>query len=242
MAHYAIIDIGTTSIKSFIVNDNGKILGKSIKEYKSLSPTPTQHEQDPEKWWSLAGETMREALKMGKVDEKEIAALALITQRATLIPIDKMGKPLYNAITWMDSRNIDLKEEEKTILKQRVPLKNIIWFKRNSTEIYNGAYRFVLVDSFFSYRLVGEAYSSPSQGIYLYYDPEKGKYDEEILGKFDIDVGKLPKIVESSTVVGELAKEAAEHLSLGKGDSSDHRGWRSTKFSNRIKPFKTRGC
>ncbi|MGQ4892791.1 MAG: FGGY-family carbohydrate kinase [Candidatus Njordarchaeia archaeon] len=217
MSYYAIIDIGTTTVKSFLVNDNGEILSKSVKEYKSVSPAPTYHEQNPETWWNLAGETMREALEKKRVDKENIRALSLITQRATLVPIDSNGNALHNAITWMDSRNVDLKEEEKEILIQRVPLRSILWFKRHSSEIYEKSYKFALVDSFFSYKLVGETFSSPSQAIYLYYDPEVKRYNEDVLEKLEVDVEKLPKVIESFKVIGDLEKKAADHLGLKEG-------------------------
>jgi xylulokinase len=217
MGYFCVLEIGTTTVKSFIVDEYGRILSKQIEEYESIVLKSGEHEQNPETWWQLAISTLNSAVKKAGINTKDITSLSMVTQRATVIPLGRDGTPLSNAITWMDAREPSLSEEEKKLLKQRVPLKKILWLKDRKKSLFNSTYKFALTDSYLSQKLVGEVYSSPSQGIYLYYDPDVGKYREDILERLDIPLEKLPGIVDSATVIGDLKREAAEELGLPSG-------------------------
>jgi len=216
MTYFAVLDVGTTTVKTYIVDKNGVIVGKNVQEYESITPGPDLHEQDPEIWWRILGDSMKNLLRVGSVDKEDITSVTLITQRATILPIDKNGVKLHNAVTWMDARKPEVSEELEEVLTQRVGAQKILWFKKNMPNVYEKTYKFVFTDSYIAYKMIGEPYSSPAQGVYLFYDDEKGKYDEDILSSLDIDVDKLPKIVETGTNLGEISKEAAEHLGLSK--------------------------
>lgn len=42
------IDVGTSSIKALLVDENGKVLASSNPEYPFQTPAPLQAETDPE--------------------------------------------------------------------------------------------------------------------------------------------------------------------------------------------------
>lgn len=98
-----ILDIGTRDLKALLFNEEGKLIRKTINELKLIQPTPSFVEQDPLEIYK----TLLETIKLTINDEK-VDGIAITNNRSTTIVWDRSGKPLYNAITWMDSRGYDV--------------------------------------------------------------------------------------------------------------------------------------
>jgi len=106
MAKYAAaIDQGTTSTRFMIFDHAGKVVAVEQKEHEQIYPKPGWVEHDPMEIWERTQEVIKGALKKGKVDPKDIAAVGVTNQRETTVVWDKAtGKPVYNAIVWQDTR------------------------------------------------------------------------------------------------------------------------------------------
>src|SRR4030043_1493655 len=100
-----VIDAGTQSIRAAIIDLQGairEIVKTPIEPY--FSEYPGWAEQDPEYYWNTLCITCKKLLKTTSFDIKAIKGVTLTTQRATVINVDKNGKPLRPAITWLDQR------------------------------------------------------------------------------------------------------------------------------------------
>ncbi len=116
MKFFLILDVGTTNIKAHAFTPDGKLVESFEQKSKPKYPEPGWVEQEP----------MFIINTIYKLIEKTIAklgnplGLALTNQRSTTILWDKKsGEPLYNMITWQDTRTIDIIENlsKKFILK-----------------------------------------------------------------------------------------------------------------------------
>ncbi len=215
MGHILVIDLGTTTVKTFIIDLEGEILAKNVANYESIVSAAGMYEQDPRIWLIKIKEGVKQVIeKTEKVEKKDIEAITIVSQRATVFPVDRSGEPLYNALTWMDNRKPEINEEKKKLYNHRVTIDKILWFKQYKPEIYKEAEKFLLPDSFLTLYLTGEPVSSPSQGIYALYDPLSGKYEEEKLEELGIEVEKLPTVMDSDKVIGTLKSEVADELGL----------------------------
>ena len=83
------IDIGTSGTKSLVVDDAGRILGESYREYSIECPQVGWAEQEPELWWRAACETVREALAKSKLASSQIAAAGLSGQMHGTVLLDE---------------------------------------------------------------------------------------------------------------------------------------------------------
>ena len=96
------LDIGTTGTKALLVETStGIVAGKGYQGY-SLSTQDNHVEQDANDWIAASKAAIREA--MAGNEQKCVSAIALSTQGASMAMVDASGKPIGNAITWMDSR------------------------------------------------------------------------------------------------------------------------------------------
>jgi xylulokinase len=67
-----------------------------------LRPRPTWFEQNAEHWWQSVCVALKELLS--QIDVARVEALCITHQRESFVPIDKQGRPIRNAILWLDER------------------------------------------------------------------------------------------------------------------------------------------
>ncbi len=116
MSYYLILDLGTTTIKAFAFNDNGEIIKERKRTVKIISPEPGWVEEDPVKYWEVTRSLIDDIVnELGNP-----IAVGITNQRTTTVMWDKTtGEPLYNMITWQDTRAGELAEtySKKSLLK-----------------------------------------------------------------------------------------------------------------------------
>ncbi|MDP8933502.1 MAG: glycerol kinase GlpK [Cyanobacteriota bacterium] len=99
------MDQGTTSTRFIVFDRLGQIIYSNQQEHQQIYPQPGWVEHNPEEIWQRTQSVIKNALEIGNIDPKDIAALGITNQRETTIVWDrKTGKPYGNAIVWQDTR------------------------------------------------------------------------------------------------------------------------------------------
>ncbi|MBD3338777.1 MAG: hypothetical protein GF353_06705 [Candidatus Lokiarchaeota archaeon] len=217
----ASLDLGTTGCRTFIFDLAGTIIATHYEEWKSHYPTPSYVEQDASVWWDSIKKTIEAAIKKSGIDITEIVSLSVTNQRETIVPVDKEGTPLHNALVWQDRRTTDQVE----FIKERVGVEKIykttgltvdpyfsatkiLWFKQKKPEIYNKAYKFLLVSDFIIHKLTGRFVSDYSNlSRTMLFDINNLRYSEDIASDLGLDLDKMPEPVKSGVDVGELTTD-----------------------------------
>ena len=206
------VDFGTTSLKACLFNEKGERLATESSQYKLITEGEFV-EFDADEFFKVFLSVTEKITDKFKVD-----AMSIDTQGETLIVLDKDGKPLMNAIIWLDNRaEKQAKEmEEKFGLKfayERTgqceipagyPAPKIKWIKENRPDVYEKADKYLLLEDYIIYRLTGEFHSSRS--LYtssLLMDVVTGEYIKEVLDYLGIKESNLPILHESGEIVGE---------------------------------------
>lgn len=206
------IDIGTTSLKGCVFDENGVEVACSQKAY-TLITKDNYVEFPAEEYFNLF---------KGAYDELsskyDFESFAIDTQGETIIFLDKEGKPLMNAIVWLDNRAGEQakKIEDKFGLKKiyettgqtespaGYPAPKIMWLKENKPELFAKLDKIVLLEDYLLYRITGKFVCERSlYSSTLYLDINTGEYWKEMLDFIGIDESKLPKLYESGECVGE---------------------------------------
>ncbi|GAG87187.1 unnamed protein product [marine sediment metagenome] len=102
------IDVGTTGCRTIIFDENGKSINQSYQEYKSIYLSSRWIDHDPKTWLQATQETVKKVIKEIGDDKTYLSAIAVTSQRATFIPVNKNGKPLDNAILWQHTVDLPL--------------------------------------------------------------------------------------------------------------------------------------
>lgn len=99
------VDVGTTSIRCFVFDENGSMVSSDKAELTQLYPHQGWNELDPEEVWSKFQSVVKNSLQNINADASEVRAFGMATQRGTFVTWDKQtGKPFHNLITWKDLR------------------------------------------------------------------------------------------------------------------------------------------
>ena len=229
MERYLTFDVGTTAIKTCLFDETLTMLDKCTDEYDLLTDGG-RVELNPETYWT----TIRTAVRRigEKHDLKNVRAVCLTTQGETMIPMSASGKPLSNAVVWLDDRAGGQAEEILSALGENagrtlfqttglpemngyVPLAKLLWFKEEAPEVYAQTDKLLLLEDYLIYRLtkrfVSEKSLLTSTG---WFDIRTDTYWLDVLDRLGLDATKLPEALECGSVVGTLTAEAAEELGL----------------------------
>ncbi|MEO0404240.1 MAG: FGGY family carbohydrate kinase, partial [Bacteroidota bacterium] len=99
------IDLGTTSVRAVLVNQEGKWEGMRQREFSQIFPNPGWVEHDPTEILNSLTSVIGELLREMKVRMEQIAGVGITNQRETTVAWSKStGEPFYNAIVWQDQR------------------------------------------------------------------------------------------------------------------------------------------
>ncbi|WP_250631325.1 glycerol kinase GlpK [Rhodoflexus caldus] len=109
MKYILSIDQGTTSCRSIIFDENGRMVGIGQKEFRQIYPRPGWVEHDPIEIWNTQLQTMKDAVQQSMLQFSDISAIGITNQRETTVVWNKAtGEPVYNAIVWQDRRTAEL--------------------------------------------------------------------------------------------------------------------------------------
>ncbi len=223
------LDQGTTSSRSVLVDDNGKIRGMAQQEFAQIFPRPGWVEHDPIEIWKTQYNTLLRVLREAKVSPSQVAAIGITNQRETTVVWDrKTGKPVYNAIVWQDKRTADICEKLKSKMEEHVrdvtglvidsyfSATKINWILGQvpgaADSAKKGALAFGTIDSWLIWNLTqgkvhATDYSNASRT--MLYDIGKLKWDTKLLQELSIPESMLPKVLSSSGEFGVWESDGA---------------------------------
>ena len=224
-----VIDIGTSSMRGILYRKDGKKLYVKQVKYQ-----PTYHadggvEQEPhdfEKALVSIADTYAKGLE---VDGAEIGAVVITSQRSSIIPLDKDGKPVHSAIMWQDTRNKEickrLEVENKRIIELSGAKVNCVfsggkmsWFKSEYPEKYKKTSRFVNIPEYLIHLMTGKyvtdyTYGSRSNLMNI----RTCQWDEDLLDLFGIDKEQLCELHMPGEICGYIQREFANLTGIKEG-------------------------
>jgi glycerol kinase len=227
--HIIIIDVGTQSLRSILYNKKGEILTIAQEGYSPIF-NGIEVEQDPRTWKVTLQSTLTKVSHFAKENNLTVEAIAVTSQRASIIPVNKHGKYLYNAITWQDRRSYN----QANAVKDRMSMQDIylrtglrldsyfsapkmMWLKENMREVYNDAYKIIGVQDYIIHLLTNRFVTDYSQAARtLLMNIKTFEWDDELIDAFNLDRSVLPEIVAPGSVVGTLSNQIVEKTGLNK--------------------------
>lgn len=98
------IDAGTTGVRAIAMNEAGRPVHSSYREFTQFFPQPGWVEHDPQEiWLAVVGVTRDLVDHLGP--DVSVAAIGVTNQRETVLAWDRhSGAPHANAIVWQDRR------------------------------------------------------------------------------------------------------------------------------------------
>ena len=217
------LDQGTTSSRTILFNEEGRILSSANIEFDCQFPQDGWVEQNPMDLWQTQLDTIHQAVKKAGISLAEIHAIGITNQRETVVAWNKStGEPVQNAIVWQCRRTAAYCEELRSenfdqVLRRKTGLvtdayfsgTKMRWLLKNNEEAARlakeGNLALGTVDSWLIWKLTGGQtfvtdISNASRT--LIYNIHEQQWDQEILQKFEIPASVLAEVVASSGVLG----------------------------------------
>lgn len=223
------IDAGTTSFKLGLFTKEGSMVHMVKEEYILLTPRAGWVEYPAEDYWKLLCRLLKRLTAESGVRAEEIAALAVSSQGETLICADEEGRPLTNAIVWLDNRAVKEAEEMKACFGGREvyeksgqadvtatwPAVKILWLKRHRPEIFENTGHYLLLEDYLLYRFTGRYVCEENLwASTLLYDINRECWWEEMLSFLGITQAQLPEVLGCGVPAGGICPEAREETGL----------------------------
>ena len=100
------VDVGTQSVRAVVFDRAGTLLARSqvLLTPPFDAPVPGWAEQAPAVYWQALADACQRLWQHDGIAPQRIAALAVTTQRGTVVCADADGTPLRPAIVWPDQR------------------------------------------------------------------------------------------------------------------------------------------
>ena len=227
MKYIVALDQGTTSSRAVVVDENGKVVAVHGMEFPQIYPQPGWVEHDPAQILSSQVESLKKAVEKAAIDPKDIVGIGITNQRETTIIWDKAtGKPVCNAIVWQCRRTAAeierlTAEGASEIIRKKTGLipdayfcgSKIQWILRNvpGTRVaaQAGELLFGTVDTWLIWNLTREhahVTDVSNASRTMLFNIHTMDWDQELLDLMEIPHVLLPKVVDSSGVVGMLDK------------------------------------
>lgn len=226
--YYIGIDLGTSSVKTLLMDEAGTIKNVVSKAYPLEFPHPGWSEQRPEDWEQAVFEVIPQLI--AGVDAGEVAGIGVGGQMHGLVALDAADAVIRPAILWNDGRT----RKETEYLNEMVGREKLskwtgniafagftapklLWMRENEPERFERIAHILLPKDFIVERLTGEYssdYSDASGTLLL--DVAHKCWSKEMLDICGVRESQLPTLHESCEIVGTLTQSAAKRLGLRK--------------------------
>lgn len=227
------MDVGTTTSKGVLISVERDTVASFSIEHGVSRPHPRWSEHDAEKiWWQDFVIICKKLLEKSEIRPEQILAVGCSTLFPLILPVDKMGNPLRNAILYEDGRSF----KEIEILKKSIGdeysfetsgnkftiqtlAPKMLWLKNNEPEVFNSTAMFHNAGSYLVHRLTGRNiidHGSASQGG-LPYNINTLDWDPVSCREIGIQTSQLPDLLWGNEVAGHITNAAAQETGLTEG-------------------------
>lgn len=227
--YYIGLDIGTSSLKTTLIDDNKHILHEASYDYVFDEPQEGWREIDPKVWFHAVKKGLNDIVQHFGGDE--IATIGVSGQMHTTVFLDDEGNSVRPAIMWNDLRSVkeveilrkELEGKEHTtfitrILSTGMPAVSTLWVKAEEAEHFSRIRKIMTPYDYIVYRLSG-SYSADycDASTSAMYDIAKKQWSSSVLDYLGIEESFLGPLHASCDVIGTLQPHLCKETGLHEG-------------------------
>ena len=234
------IDLGTGGPKVGLVDQEGRVVRSASASVQLFFLPDGGVEHNPAEWWSTIKACANKVIGESGMSPTAIIAVAVTSMWSVTVPVNENGKPLMNAMSWMDKRggpyNRKLVQgfpnvqgyQLGTLLKyieihgfapsDSDALGHMLFIKNERPDIYRRTDKFFEPMDYVNMLLTGKFTATQNTSIpTLLVDNRRlntQEYDPWLLSKSGIDRQKLPDLLPIDGIIGKILPSVAQELGL----------------------------
>jgi xylulokinase len=217
------IDLGTSSLKVLLIDEQDQILAQASAALKVASPQPLWSEQDPQAWWDAC---IRAVLELPVNLRRQVRGIGLSGQMHGAVLLDARDVVLRPAILWNDGRSaaecteLERREPRLREITGNLPMAGftapkLIWVQRYEPEVFRATRTVLLPKDYLRLRLTGAKVSDPSDASgTLWLDVARRAWSDELLAACDLQRWHMPSLVEGDEPSATLRADVAQLLGM----------------------------
>ncbi|WP_304249092.1 gluconokinase [Limosilactobacillus gastricus] len=211
MKYYIGIDIGTTSTKAVLYDQDANVINKFQQGYRLYRDQDGMAEQDPEEIVQAVLQMIHDAAGLTNEEGNQLTSVSFSCANQSLILLDQDHHPISRVMTWADTRArrqaeaLKQSSKAKTIYEKTgtpihpmSPLIKLMWLKETKPDLIKQASFYADIKSYLFWRLFGQFRIDVSiascTGLM---NLETQNWDPDILAMLHVSVDQLPEIVDS---------------------------------------------
>ncbi len=233
--HILAIDNGTQSVRALLFDLTGHLVACSkVELVPYISDRPGWAEQDADTYWDRLCEACRGLWASSPVPAEAVAGVALTTQRNTVVPVDREGRPLRRAIVWLDQRRTEglpplggawglafrLLGLAGTVAYFQAEAE-ANWIRTHEPEVWSRTAKFLFLSGFLTHRLVGRFVDSVGCQVgYVPFDYRRLRWAARGDWKWKavpVEPSMLPGLVRPTEILGEITPAASRATGIPAG-------------------------
>jgi xylulokinase len=235
-------DLGTSGAKAGIVTTSGDVLGNEFEPTELLLFPGGGAEQRPDQWWDALCRATERLLARNLVPRSAIAAVGVTAQWSGTVAVGADGRPLMNAVIWMDSRGAEYVRKitggpiriagyaphklfrwvrltgGAPVHSGKDAFAHMVYIQHALPEIYERTHKFLSPKDFLNFRLTGRLAATFDSITDCWVtdnrDLSRVCYVPGLVGWSGLDQKKFPDLIAASDVLGPLLSEHRERFGL----------------------------
>jgi gluconokinase len=222
------VDIGTTSTKSVLYDEQGNFILKHNIGYPLNTPNVDVSEENPDELFDAVLMTIKYVIRESGINKDDIKLVSFSAQMHSLIAMDSNHQRLTENLTWADNRaskyaeqinkqhnGVEIYQRTGTPIHPMSPLSKIFWMKHEQQQTYNNTAKFVDIKTYIFYQLfeqyvIDQSMASATGMLNL----ESLQWDAEALQLLGIDESQLPEVVPTTHILTGMKKRYATLMGL----------------------------
>ncbi|WP_368894909.1 xylulokinase [Proteus mirabilis] len=217
---YLGLDLGTSSVKAIIMNEQGDVVASHSIPLTLSRPHPQWSEQDPQAWWQATDEAIKQLSRTQPMEQ--IQAIGLSGQMHGAVLLDAQQNILRPAILWNDGRSVkqclrlakqypQFKEITGNLVMPGFTAPKLQWVAENEAEIFYQIAHVLLPKDFLRWKMSGNFASDMSDAAgTLWLDMQKRDWSDELLAATGLSRCQMPTLFEGNQITGYLLPEIAK--------------------------------
>lgn len=210
------IDLGTSSVKSLLIDSEQNIIGSASVSLQINRPKNNWVEQNPTDWWEATCSTMDQLAASYPKEMSLVKGIGLSGQMHGAILVDTNGEVLRPAILWNDTRAaMECTQLEETCPTSHTLAGNIampgftapklLWLQKHEPEVFEKIDKVLLPKDYLRFRLSSEFVTDMSDASgTLWLNVGQRNWSSELLAATGLTQQHMPSLVEGSDVSAQL--------------------------------------
>ena len=225
---YIGIDLGTSGVKTILIDYNQDILATAHSALTVQSPQDGFNEQDPNSWIKATEICLAELKKQKSKEFSNTTSIGISGHMHGATIIDNQGKVIRPCILWNDTRafkeceefenqDFDVRNISGNIAMPGFTAPKINWLIKNESENFKKIFKVLLPKDYLRYYLTGEFFSDMSDASgTLWMDIMNRQWSEQLLEISKLNINHMPKLVEGNQEAGMLSSKLKEKFNFNK--------------------------